>query len=172
MKHQENIFSEYRKLKDKGFSFDGVWIGEDIAYDNGLYFSPKKYRDQLKPIHKDICSFFAEKGQRVFFHCDGKIEGLIPHLVGMGVKAIHPVQERCNPNFLAIKKDLAGIITIIGGVGLERLYGNIKDLEKYIYLLMEGGNYIFSFDGPLPDDFDKKEYQHVLKNIEGFATYR
>src|SRR3989338_2540816 len=47
-----NIFSEYRKHKEKGLVFDGIWLYEDIAYDNGLYFSFEKYEDTLFDFHK------------------------------------------------------------------------------------------------------------------------
>jgi len=172
VRQQERIFCEYSLLKAKGLRFDGVWIWEDIAYDKGLYFSPERYLSQLKPVHKDICSFFAEEGLKTFFHCDGNIEVLIPHLADIGVNAIHPVQEGCNTNLLTIKKDFAGILSFVGGVGLQRIDDRIETLQGYIGLLKEYGNYIFSFDGPLPEALDTEEYRKILSSIESFGAYQ
>jgi hypothetical protein len=172
LKRHKEIIADYKRLKDAGYRFDGVWMGEDIAYDEGLYFSLERYQRQLSDFHKDICSYFKAEDLAVFLHCDGRIEDLIPRLTVMGVAAIHPVQERCNPNLLEIKKDLKENITFIGGVGLVRFQEGIERLKERVSRLKDGGNYIFSFDGPLPDDIDKKRYNSLLEDIKVFGAYR
>lgn len=170
--NQRQMIAEYRRLKDKGFEFDGVWMGEDIAYNNGLYFSTEKYREQLLGVHRDISDFFSSERLPLFFHCDGKVEALIPLLVKAKIKAIHPVQELCNPGLLRLKKDFYQELTFIGGVGLHRLEQEEERIFKYIKSLKEGGGYIFSFDGPLPENFDREEYAKLLENIKSEGAYR
>lgn len=99
---QKQIIKEFKRLKDKGFGFDGAWMGEDIAYNKGLYFSIEKYRKELLGIHKDLSDFFTSEGLPLFFHCDGNVEDLLPCLAAAKIKAIHPVQELCNPNLLRL----------------------------------------------------------------------
>lgn len=162
---RKRIIAEYRSLRDKGYKFDGVWMGEDIAYNKGLYFSIKKYRNQLLGMHRDIADFFSSENLPLFFHCDGNVEALLPALVEARVKAVHPVQELCNPNLLKLKKDFHSELTFIGGVGLHRLGQEKERLFKHIKTLEEGGGYIFSFDGPIPDNFNREEYDKLLKAV-------
>lgn len=163
---QKQIIKEFKRLKDKGFEFDGVWMGEDIAYNKGLYFSIEKYRKELLGIHKDLSDFFSSEGLPLFFHCDGNVEGLLPCLAAAKIKAIHPVQELGNPNLLRLKREFSGHITFAGGVGLHRLKQERGELLEYIQRLSERGNYIFSFDGPIPDNFSKEEYNKLIRGIE------
>ncbi|MFH1868685.1 MAG: hypothetical protein ABH843_06915 [Candidatus Omnitrophota bacterium] len=163
---QKRAIADYKRLKREGFLFDGAWIWEDIAYDKGLYFSLDKYQRQLLGIHKDIVDFFSSEGLPLSFHCDGNIQGLVDILAGINVKALHPVQELSNPNMPKIKDAFKGMMTFIGAVGLHRLDQERDELLKYINKLKESGNYIFSFDGPLPDGLDIEKYDELLKIIE------
>lgn len=201
----DNIFSEYKRarkearlndLVGQGDVFDGIWLCEDIAYDNGLYFSVEKYKDTLFNFHKEVRSFFKNEGLFVVFHCDGDVEGLMPFLVKADFSGIHPLQESDNPNIMRIKKDFKGAITFIGGIGLSHLRfltgsltGSDTDAVRRalvsdhrrtlvsdpvldrIEKLKEDGDYIFCFDGPIPDDTEFNAYQNVLAEIEAVGVY-
>ena len=167
-----NIFSEYKKYKEEGLKIDGVWLGEDIAYDNGLYFSIDKYKNTLFDFHKEISSFFQDEAVYAIFHCDGNTEGLMPFLIKSKFAGIHPFQESSNPNIMRIKKDCKGAITFIGGVALSRLKGLHQGILDRVDTLKEDGNYIFCFDGPIPEDTEFKTYQNILARIEEVGTYR
>jgi len=165
------IVQEHKILRDDGFRFDAVWIWEDIAYDKGLYFSTKKYAEHLSRPHRDIVEFFASQGLPAFFHCDGRVEELIPFLVRMQVAAMHPVQERANPNLIEIKRDLKGQMSFVGGVDLDRIRRSVDELTEHVERLKEDGNYIFSFDGPIPEDIDKRDYDNIIREIERTGVY-
>ena len=161
----ENIFAEYKKKLHEGLRVDGIWIGEDIAYQQGLLFSMKSYRAQLLGVHRAIMDYFIDHGASVFFHCDGNIEQLLPLMVEMRVSAMHPFEESANPNLLEIKNDLQGAMTFIGGVGFTRLR-DIRLITERVRALSEKGNYIFSFDGPIENNLSRNEYDSILNEIE------
>lgn len=167
-----NIFSEYKRQKEEGHTFCGIWLREDIAYDNGLYFSIEKYRNQIFDFHNEISSYFQNEGLYVVFHCDGNIEQLIPFLVKSKFCGIHPLQESSNPNIIRIKKDLKGAITFLGGIGLNHLKGLHQDILDRIEELKDAGDYIFCFDGPIPQDTEFKTYQNILARIKAVGAYK
>lgn len=166
-----NAFSKYKKLKEEGHTFDAIWIYEDIAYDNGLYFSIDKYKSQLLDFHKEISSYFQNEAVFVIFHCDGMIEQLMPFLIKAGFSGIHPLQESNNPNIIRIKKDFKEAITFIGGIGLGRLKGLHQDILDRVEAFKQDGNYIFCFDGPIPQDTEFNIYEKLLAEIEAFGVY-
>ncbi|GEM_PF-2643131 len=167
-----NIFSEYKKHKEKGLRPDGIWLYEDIAYDNGLYFSEEKYKNSLFDFHKEISLFFENEGLFTVFHCDGNIEKLLLFLIKAGFSGTHPVQESCNPNILRIKKDCTNAITFMGAVSIGRLKGYHQDIIEKIEALKENANYIFCFDGPIPQDTEFNIYKDLLTQIHEAGAYR
>ncbi|MFC1808055.1 hypothetical protein ACFL0T_06810 [Candidatus Omnitrophota bacterium] len=162
----ESIFKQYNRCKDEGYQFDGVWIWEDIAYDKGLLFSVARYRSQLIALHRELCDFFNSEGLLPFMHCDGNVESLIPLWVSIGVKGIHPIQEQCNPNILQIKDIFKQAMTFVGGVGVDRVNKGRKELLDRLRELNAGGSYIFSLDGPLIDEANKREYNIFCRDLE------
>lgn len=178
-----SIISEYKKSKQEGNNFDGVWLWEDIAYDNGLYFSFERYKDTLFDFHKQISAYFQDEGLFTIFHCDGGVEGLIPFLIKSNFFGIHPLQELSNPNIIRMKKDLKEAITFIGGIGLGHLKLVVPDTNTANYMpvsntiierieeLKRDGDYIFCFDGPIPQDTEFKSYENILAKIETIGAY-
>lgn len=164
----ENIFKEY---KNKASDYDAVWLYEDIAYDNGLYFSSDKYKDVLLDFHKEISDFFRAEGKFIVFHCDGHVEGLVPTLVKLRFSGIHPLQESCNPNLIRLKKDLKNAIIFLGGIGITRLRGLHQDILERVDELKQDGNYIFCFDGPIPDDTEFNTYKDIITQIKTIGRY-
>ncbi len=165
----DNIFSNYEKHKP---AIDGIWLCEDIAYNNGLYFSVDTYKHQLFDFHNEISLYFKDKGIPVIFHCDGDVEKLIPFLIKANFSGIHPLQESCNPNIMRIKKDTGSAITFIGAIGLGRIMGLHDDIFDRISELKHDGNYIFCFDGPLPQDTEFKMYEDLITKIENVGAYQ
>ena len=82
------------------------------------------------------------------------------------------MQELSNPNIIRIKKDLKGVITFLGGIGLNHLKGLHQDILDRIVELKEAGDYIFCFDGPIPQDTEFKTYQNILARIEAIGAYK
>ncbi|MEE8360285.1 MAG: hypothetical protein V3S04_05095, partial [Candidatus Omnitrophota bacterium] len=87
------VLHSLKKIPDLGASFDGAWIWGDMAYKDGLFFSPSWYKENLMPLHKKICQHLKSQNLSIFFHSDGNVRDLLPNLIDIGVKAIHPLEE-------------------------------------------------------------------------------
>ncbi|MBN1405759.1 MAG: hypothetical protein JW946_04500 [Candidatus Omnitrophica bacterium] len=170
-KSLDNIFSGYTVLKKSGVKPDAVFICEDIAYDNGLYFSIDKYKETLFAFHREISGYFKNEGLFTIFHCDGCVEQLVPFLVKAGFSGAHPLQEMPNPNLIKIKQDFKGAITFIGGISLLRLKGLHEDIYDRVHELKEGADYIFCFDGPIPQDTEFDAYRDIINHVETTGAY-
>lgn len=81
-----------KKLVELGV--DMIWIGDDVGTQNRMLFSPKMWRQFLKPR---MANFIAEikslnPNLKVAYHTDGKIDPIIPDLIEIGLDVLNPVQ--------------------------------------------------------------------------------
>lgn len=76
---------------------DIVITGDDVAMQNGLMMSAATWRKYLKPLQTATARAVkdARAETRVFYHCDGNVEALIPELIESGVEILNPIQPEC-----------------------------------------------------------------------------
>lgn len=129
---------------------DFIWIGEDIAYNNGTFISPELFRELVLPYFRRITS---EIKKPWIYHSDGNILSVIDDLLPLGMNAIHPIQPDVM-DIYALKQTLGKRITLVGNVDInllcmgdkDRIQGEVTSLMKVIG---EGGRYILSSSNSL-----------------------
>lgn len=65
---------------------------DDMATANGLFMSPKTYREVIKPAHRRIIEGVTERGVIFAQHTCGKCQEIVPDYVEMGAKIWHSAQ--------------------------------------------------------------------------------
>jgi hypothetical protein len=78
---------------------NGLWIYDDMAYNDGPLFSPASFERIFLPAYRRIVAAFKGAGcRRVVLHSDGDIRPLLDMLVDAGIDGINPVEPRwCRP---------------------------------------------------------------------------
>jgi len=71
---------------------DGGYFGDDYGAQKNLLFSPRLWRQLIKPRLKRLFAPFLEAGLPVLMHSDGQIAEILPDLVEIGLSAYNPVQ--------------------------------------------------------------------------------
>jgi uroporphyrinogen decarboxylase len=72
-----------------------VFISDDMGGQNGLLISLKMWKQFIEPRLKRWCRLVHSYGVKVFYHSDGSIEPLIPHLIEAGIDVLNPIQHVC-----------------------------------------------------------------------------
>jgi uroporphyrinogen decarboxylase len=75
-----------------GLGVDGGYFGDDYGAQRGLLFSPKMWRQMIKPRLGRMFAVFREAGLPVILHSDGDIWPILPDLVDIGLTCLNPVQ--------------------------------------------------------------------------------
>lgn len=101
---------------------DLILVADDIAYNNGLYFSPTHFEQFLKPCYEKLFNLFkSEVVLPVGFHCDGNINSLIPELIDLGFVYFNLEPEAVN------LEDILGNygrrMFVMSGIKADWLYG-------------------------------------------------
>ncbi|MGB6420336.1 MAG: uroporphyrinogen decarboxylase family protein [Anaerolineales bacterium] len=71
---------------------DGGYFGDDYGAQKGLLFSPRMWRNLIKPRLQRMFAPFLERGLPVLLHSDGQIQQILPDLVEIGLTTLNPVQ--------------------------------------------------------------------------------
>jgi hypothetical protein len=73
----------------KQWGFDGVALLDDLGGMDGPFFSVEDFRRILKPTYLEIARMAKEYGLYIFFHSDGRVQGLLSDFVEMGYDCLH-----------------------------------------------------------------------------------
>jgi uroporphyrinogen decarboxylase len=94
-----------------------LWIGDDLAYTEGMFFSPDFAREHILPWYAQIAEIARAHDLPFIFHSDGDIRPVIPDLIELGVNAIHPIEPK-GMDIAELKRDYGDRLCLIGNLDL------------------------------------------------------
>ena len=121
--------------------YDTIHIGDDIANQNTLMFSPETWRTFMKPRWANVIAA-ARKIKpdiHVWYHSDGNITDVLDEIVEIGIDILNPVQPECMDPY-AIRKCYGKRLAFDGCVGTQTTFpfGTPDDMRRIIHELGEG----------------------------------
>lgn len=157
----ETICGFYEVLLDQaGPYINIVETQDDYGHQNSLFFSPKTFREMIKPYRAELNAFIKKKAPQasIFIHTCGAVRELIDDLIDCGVDIINPVQPLAKGMETGeLKKRFGGRVVFHGGIDLQKaLAGTSEDVEREVKArlrdLAPGGGYILSPANVVQDD--------------------
>lgn len=138
-----------KKLVEMGV--DIIWWGDDISNERGPYFSPKLYRELIKPRYAYMIQEVKKinKNIKIAYHTDGKIDWALDDLVEIGIDILNPLQPDVN-DVEAIKKKYGKKLTFWGNVDTRSVMSNgscsdvVEEVKNVIKTLAPGGGLILA----------------------------
>jgi len=129
-----------------------VMFTEDLGREDGLLFSPKFYREVLKPCQKELIQLIKKHTQaKIAIHSDGAIRPLLKDFIEIGVDVINPVQATAKDmDTKRLKKDFGKDLCFWGAIDTQKIlpYGTpqeVKDeVKRKIDYLAPGGGYLLA----------------------------
>lgn len=165
----------------QGIPIDVVQMADDLAGQNGLLISPRSYRKQLKPFHKEMFDYIHSKsGAKIFFHSCGSIHTLIPDLIEIGVDILNPVQvNAANMDSAELKREYGKDICFWGGgVDTQMAFDENHtpaevraDVRKRLADFMPGGGFIFSTIHNIQGNVPPENIMAMWDTIQEYGRY-
>ena len=94
----------------------GIWIFDDMAYNNGPMVSPGAFERIFLPAYRRMIRAYKEAGARyVFFHSDGDVRLILPMLVDAGIDGLNPLEPRAHMDIVALRRQYPNLI-LAGGM--------------------------------------------------------
>ena len=159
-----------------GVQFDALWFFSDLCYKNGMLFSPKCYRDLVRPLHVRFREWCTANGLPMMLHCDGDVRRFIPLLIDVGFDAIQPLEARCGNDVRELKKTYGTDIVLFGNISADVMaYGAEEELEyevrSKVLAAKEGGGYIYHVDHSIPPTISLARYTRVVEIVRECGGY-
>jgi uroporphyrinogen decarboxylase len=129
-----------------------IQLNDDFGAQDALQISPTLYREMFKPRQKQWIEFVKSRTQaKIFLHCDGAVEELLPDFIDIGVDILNPLQTSArgmDPD--KIKRNYGKHLSF-WGAGVETQttlpFGSLREIKQEvcdrIRLLGQGGGYVF-----------------------------
>ncbi|MBN1807835.1 MAG: hypothetical protein JW909_02125 [Planctomycetes bacterium] len=116
-------------------------VCDDLAYKTGTIFPPEWMREHWVHRLARIIEPLKEKGKRVVFHSDGRMEALIPDLIGIGIDGINPLEPLAGMDLGKLKREYGKDVTLIGGVDCSQLlpFGTPQEIRDEVRRIIETG---------------------------------
>jgi uroporphyrinogen decarboxylase len=130
-----------------------VGEADDLGGQNGPLFSPRTYRELVKPLHAELLAFIrARTTAKVFFHSCGAIRDLLPDLIEIGVDVLNPVQvSAAGMDTAGLKRDFGHDLAFWGGgVDTQGVLGTSApgevraEVRRRVGDLAPGGGFVFA----------------------------
>ncbi|MCX6924765.1 MAG: hypothetical protein NT154_16355 [Verrucomicrobia bacterium] len=107
---------------------DGGYFGDDYGAQRGLLFSPKLWRQFIKPRLARMFGVFRDAGLPVILHSDGDIWPILPDLVDIGLNCLNPVQ----PEVLEhgrLYREFGQHLSFYGGISTQEVLPKVSPAE-------------------------------------------
>ncbi len=129
-----------------------IHLNDDYGAQDALQISPTMYREMFKPRQRKWIEFVkARTHAKVFLHCDGAVEELLPDFIDIGIDILNPLQTNArgmDPE--KIKRKYGKNLCFWGG-GVETQttlpFGTVEqitqEVRERIELLSQDSGYVF-----------------------------
>ncbi len=163
------FINHFRILIEEAGKPDGVWISDDIAYNNGLFCSPKQLEEFFLPYYRQLTEFFHSYDMPVILHSCGRVEKALDIIVDAGFDAIHPMQRKAGCDPLKFAERFSDKLAFIGGLDVMVLEaGDKESIRGEVIQLIEGmkargAKYIFASDHSISTNVSFENYKYALE---------
>jgi uroporphyrinogen decarboxylase len=170
------IIDAAEEMMARGFEFDGAFLFDDMGYRNASLFSPRMYRELLKPAHTRVCDFFHSRGLKVILHSCGCVKGLVPDLIEAGFDCLQPLEVKAGMDLIELKKQYGDRLAFMGGIDVRKMSHPDpsvieEEIRTKISFAKQGGGYIYHSDHSVPDDVSFQQYCRVIELVHKYGSY-
>ncbi|HEY53354.1 MAG TPA: hypothetical protein G4N94_07855 [Caldilineae bacterium] len=117
---------------------DGGYFGDDYGAQKHLLFSPKLWRQMIKPRLARLFTPFRAAGLPILMHSDGDIAEILPDLVEIGLTTFNPVQPEVIDHAW-LRRTFGENLSYYGGVSTQTVLpsGSPAEVKAAAYRCLE-----------------------------------
>jgi uroporphyrinogen decarboxylase len=137
------------------YDIDAVKFGDDWGQQTGLLFGERLWRRFLRPRLATLFGMVKRAGKAVVIHSCGRVQGLFPELIELGLDVFNPFQPEVMDPF-EMKRQFGRHLTFFGGVSVQALlpFGTPRQVRDQTRRLMDtvgrGGGFIIAPSHDVP----------------------
>ncbi len=173
------IIGDYMiEIGKRQLDFDGVeglFIWGNVAYKNGMLFSPKLWKEIFYPVVKKMCKEFHKRGAILIYHGCGDSRAILDNLIEAGIDAYHTLEVKAGMDAVELKKKYKNKLAYLGNMdALNVLPGSKNNIKKdLLYRLntAKGGGFMPGADHSVPGNVSAENYDYFISLIKDYGRY-
>ncbi|MCK4418226.1 hypothetical protein KAV79_00265 [Candidatus Aerophobetes bacterium] len=153
-----------------------LFAADDVAYKSGLFVPPRLFKELWRGRMEKVFAPALKRGIPVMFHSDGKIDDIVPMLIGMGVSCINPM-DPYSVNYREYKKKYGDKVCLSGNIDIEfpLAKGTVQDVERdvidHLKVMMPGGRYLFGSSHSVVNYIPIENYEAMVNALHKYGRY-
>lgn len=163
------------QIKEAGGRLSGLYMWGDVAYRNGMLFSPKLWREMFLPEIQRMCAVFHDMGMKIIYHGCGNASEIYNDLIDAGIDAYNPLEAKAGLDVTELKKLYGNRWAFNGNIDVRILESNDKEQIKREVLRKlhagKGGGYIFQSDHSVSGDVSPESYKYAVDLVKQYGKY-
>lgn len=165
---------EAQIIEGKG-RLSGMYIWGDVAYVNGMLFSPDQWRDIFKKHDQRLIDLCHKHNLMAIYHGCGDARAIYDDFVEIKLDAYNPLEVKAHLDVVEINKKYGNELGFCGNIDVRVLEkGNplrIKREVLYKLTAAKGGGYIFQSDHSVSTEVDPESYALALDYLREYGNY-
>lgn len=120
----------------------GIWIYDDLAYNDGVMVGPRTYERVFLPMMARMIRAFKGAGaKKVILHSDGDVRSILDGLISVGLDGINPVEPKANMDAAALRERYGNRLALIGGICNARVLptGSTEQIREHVRRVLSAG---------------------------------
>ena len=154
---------------------DGMVIWGDVAYVNGMLFSPDYWRRHFRPIVAEQIRLCHQAGLPVIYHGCGNASVIFDDFIEMGLDSYNPLEAKSGLDVVELRKRYGHRMGFCGNMDvLKWAHAPVDELDGYVLRKLnaaKGGGFIFQSDHSVPSNVSGERYQHVIELVRKTGVY-
>ena len=148
-------------------------IWGDVAYRNGMFFSPDYWRAYFKPTVQAIINLCHQHNLPVIYHGCGNIHSLLPDFIAMGLDAYNPLEAKAGLDVVALRQEFGHRLAFCGNSDIrvwER--GNRDEIRREVLHRLQagrGGGLIFQSDHSVASNVSGHTYDYIVQLVRQYG---
>jgi uroporphyrinogen decarboxylase len=178
LEHDFDILEKF--LAIAGQHIEAIQMNDDYGTQSGMMLAPDVYRRIFKPVQKRWVEFVKKRTPaKVFIHCDGAVEGILPDFIEVGIDILNPLQtSAAGMDPAKIKAKYGKDLSFWGG-GVETQttlpFGSVESIRgearERIKLLGQDGGYVFGTIHNIQPDIAPEKIMAVFETAAECGGY-
>jgi hypothetical protein len=166
--------TEYQIEESRG-RLSGMYVWGDVAYVNGMMFSPEVWREHFKPIVDRIIRVCHDAGLMVIYHGCGDARRIYDDFIEIGLDGYNPVECKAHLDAVELRKDFGGKLCFVGNIDVRELESGSRDRIKRqaLYKLQSaaGGGWICQSDHSVTSGVSPDSYAYMVELIREYGVF-
>jgi uroporphyrinogen-III decarboxylase len=163
------------QIKAAAGRIQGMYIWGDVAYRNGMLFSPDTWRKVFKPHVKNLIDLCHQNSLMAIYHSCGDARPLYGDFVQMSLDGYNPLEAKADLDVVKLKKEYKSDLAFCGNIDVRILEsGNVEQIEaEVLYKLQaaQGGGWIFQSDHSVSSHVSPESYDFAITTLRKNGNY-